>query len=131
MSRHVCVHGHFYQPPRENAWLEEIEFQESAFPYHDWNERVSAESYAPNAASRILDDEGRIVDIVNNYARISFDAGPTLLAWMERAEPEVYEAILQADRDGCDRFRGHGGATSDGGASSFLNDLWRLTWPKG
>jgi alpha-amylase/alpha-mannosidase (GH57 family) len=110
MSRYICIHGHFYQPPRENAWLEEIEFQESAFPYHDWNERVSAESYAPNSASRILDDKGRIIAIVNNYARISFDAGPTLLAWMQRADREVYEAILQADRESRERFRGHGGA---------------------
>ncbi len=110
MSRHICVHGHFYQPPRENAWLEEIEFQESAAPYHDWNERVSAESYAPNAASRILDGEDRIIDIVNNYARISFDAGPTLLGWMARSEPDVYKAILEADRESRTRFHGHGGA---------------------
>jgi alpha-amylase/alpha-mannosidase (GH57 family) len=110
MSRHVCIHGHFYQPPRENAWLEEIEFQESAAPYHDWNERVSAESYAPNAASRILDDQDRIIDIVNNYAQISFDAGPTLLSWMQRAAPDVYRAVLEADVESRERFRGHGGA---------------------
>ena len=110
MSRFICIHGHFYQPPRENAWLEEIEVQDSAAPYHDWNERVSAESYAPNSASRILDDRDRIVDIVNNYASISFDAGPTLLSWMERASPEVYRAILEADKASRTRFRGHGGA---------------------
>ena len=110
MNKHICVHGHFYQPPRENAWLEEIEFQESAAPYHDWNERVSAESYAPNAASRILDREDRIIDIVNNYARISFDAGPTLLDWMARSAPDVYKAILEADRESRGRFHGHGGA---------------------
>ncbi len=114
MSRHICVHGHFYQPPRENAWLEEIEFQESAAPYHDWNERVAAECYAPNTASRILDSEERIVDIVNNYARISFDAGPTLLSWMERAAPDVYRAVLEADRESRDRFHGHGGAIAQG-----------------
>jgi alpha-amylase/alpha-mannosidase (GH57 family) len=110
MNRHVCIHGHFYQPPRENAWLEEIEFQESAAPYHDWNERVSAESYAPNSASRILDNEDRIIDIVNNYARISFDAGPTLLAWMARSAPDVLRAIVEADRESRARFHGHGGA---------------------
>ena len=110
MSRFICVHGHFYQPPRENAWLEEIEVQDSAAPYHDWNERVSAESYAPNSASRILDDRDRIVDIVNNYASISFDAGPTLLGWMERSSPEVYRAILDADKKSRARFRGHGSA---------------------
>ena len=110
MSRFICIHGHFYQPPRENAWLEEIEVQDSAAPYHDWNERVTAESYAPNAASRILDAEDRIVDIVNNYASISFDAGPTLLAWLERYSPAVYRAILDSDRQSRARFRGHGGA---------------------
>ncbi len=110
MNRFVCVHGHFYQPPRENAWLEEIEVQDSAAPYHDWNERVSAECYAPNTASRILDKRDRIVDIVNNYASISFDAGPTLLSWLERAQPDVYRAILEADRQARARFHGHGTA---------------------
>ncbi len=110
MDRFICIHGHFYQPPRENAWLEEIEIQDSAHPYHDWNERVSAESYAPNSASRILDIEDRIIDIVNNYARISFDAGPTLLTWMEKFSPDVYQAILQADRESRGRFHGHGSA---------------------
>jgi alpha-amylase/alpha-mannosidase (GH57 family) len=110
MTRHICIHGHFYQPPRENAWLEEIEFQESAAPYHDWNERVCAESYAPNSASRILDHDDRIIDIVNNYARISFDAGPTLLAWMARSAPDIHAAIVEADRESRGRFHGHGGA---------------------
>ncbi len=110
MSRFICIHGHFYQPPRANAWLEEIEVQDSAAPYHDWNERVSAECYAPNSAARILGARDRIVDIVNNYASISFDAGPTLLAWMERANPEVYRAILDADKASRARFRGHGSA---------------------
>src|SRR2546429_119712 len=72
MQRYLCIHGHFYQPPRENPWLEAIELQESAYPYHDWNERITAECYAPNAQSRILDGDGRIVRIVNNYARIAF-----------------------------------------------------------
>lgn len=110
MSRSICIHGHFYQPPRENPWLEEIEVQDSAYPFHDWNERVTAECYAPNAASRILDSRDLIVDIVNNYARISFDAGPTLLTWMEEHSPDVYRAILQADRESRERFGGHGGA---------------------
>lgn len=73
MDRYICIHGHFYQPPRENPWLEAIELQDSAYPYHDWNERVTAESYAPNAASRILDHRQRIEQIVNNYAKISSD----------------------------------------------------------
>ena len=67
--RYLCIHGHFYQPPRENPWLEAIELQDSAYPYHDWNERITAECYAPNAATRILDGEGRILKIVNNYSR--------------------------------------------------------------
>jgi alpha-amylase/alpha-mannosidase (GH57 family) len=110
MERHVCIHAHFYQPPRENPWLEEIELQDSAYPYHDWNERITAECYAPNAASRILDGDGRIVNIVNNYSRISFNFGPTLLSWLEAREPRVYRAILEADRQSRDRFSGHGSA---------------------
>src|SRR5262249_19809104 len=77
MEKYICIHGHFYQPPRENPWLEEVEVQDSAYPYHDWNERITAECYAPNAAARILDGEGKIVNIVNNYATISFNLGPT------------------------------------------------------
>lgn len=110
MSRYICIHGHFYQPPRENPWLEEVEVEDSAFPYHDWNDRITAECYAPNAASRILDSDKRIVDIVNNYSRISFNFGPTLLAWLEAHKPEVYSAILEADRESMNRFSGHGSA---------------------
>jgi alpha-amylase/alpha-mannosidase (GH57 family) len=109
-DRFICVHGHFYQPPRESPWLEEVEVQDSARPYHDWNARVTAECYAPNAASRVLDAEQRILDIVNNYAQISFNAGPTLLAWVQRAAPEVYARILDADRDSLTRRGGHGNA---------------------
>jgi alpha-amylase/alpha-mannosidase (GH57 family) len=110
MSRFVCVHGHFYQPPRENAWLEAIEQQDSAYPYHDWNERITAECYAPNADARILDARDRIVRIVNNYSQISFNFGPTLLAWLEQHAPETYESIIAADRMSMERFSGHGSA---------------------
>ncbi|MBI5098609.1 MAG: DUF3536 domain-containing protein [Nitrospirae bacterium] len=110
MDKYICVHGHFYQPPRENPWLEEIEFQDSAYPYHDWNERITAECYAPNAASRILDTEGKIIDIVNIYTKISFDFGPTLLSWLEKHKPDVYKSILEADRLSMKRFSGHGSA---------------------
>lgn len=110
MDKYICIHGHFYQPPRENAWLEVIEVQDSAHPYHDWNERISAECYAPNTASRILDSKGIIRNIINNYSRISFNFGPTLLSWMEINEPETYEAILQADVESAKRFSGHGSA---------------------
>ena len=108
--RYVCVHGHFYQPPRENPWLESIEPQDSAAPYHDWNERVSAECYEPNSASRILDDEDRITAISNNYARMSFNFGPTLLSWLDQHSPAVYRAIRRADASSRERFGGHGSA---------------------
>lgn len=110
MNRYLCVHGHFYQPPRENPWLEAIEVQDSAYPFHDWNARVTAECYAPNAFARILADDGSIERIVNNYSRMSFNFGPTLLAWLETADPETYRAILAADRDSAARFSGHGNA---------------------
>jgi hypothetical protein len=110
MERFICIHGHFYQPPRENPWLETVELQDSAYPYHDWNERITAECYGPNATSRILDHEGRIARIVNNYARISFNIGPTLLGWMDDQSPDVYHGILEADLESQERFSGHGSA---------------------
>lgn len=110
MDRYICIHGHFYQPPRENPWLEAVELQDSAYPYHDWNERITAECYAPNEASRILDGEGRIAKILNNYSKISFNFGPTLLAWMEENAPETYQAILLADKESQKVFSGHGSA---------------------
>ena len=94
MDRYLCIHCHFYQPPRENPWLESIELQDSAYPYHDWNERITAECYAANASSRILTGDNRITRIVNNYSRISFNFGPTLLSWMEEHAPDTYQAIL-------------------------------------
>jgi alpha-amylase/alpha-mannosidase (GH57 family) len=110
MDRYICIHCHFYQPPRENPWLEFVELQESAYPYHDWNERITAECYAPNSASRILDGSGRISRIVNNYSRISFNFGPTLLSWMEVNSPDVYDSILEADRQSQTLYSGHGSA---------------------
>jgi alpha-amylase/alpha-mannosidase (GH57 family) len=110
MDRYLCIHCHFYQPPRENPWLEAIEIQDSAYPYHDWNERVTVECYAPNHAARILDGEGRIKDIISNYARVSFNFGPTLLSWMEKNSPGVYQAILEADRKSQEWRSGHGAA---------------------
>ncbi|HTW64551.1 MAG TPA: DUF3536 domain-containing protein [Bryobacteraceae bacterium] len=109
-NRYLCIHGHFYQPPRENPWLEAIELQDSAAPYHDWNERITAECYAPNSAARILDTESRIAKIVNNYAGISFNFGPTLLSWMKDKAPEPYQSILEADHLSTHRFSGHGSA---------------------
>ncbi|MBI1898817.1 MAG: DUF3536 domain-containing protein [Acidobacteria bacterium] len=108
--RYLCIHGHFYQPPRENPWLEAIELQDSAYPYHDWNERINAESYAPNGATRILDGDGRIVRIVNNYSRISFNFGPTVLSWAEQNAPGLQQMVVDADRQSRESFSGHGSA---------------------
>jgi alpha-amylase/alpha-mannosidase (GH57 family) len=110
VERYICIHGHFYQPPRENPWLEAVEIQDSAYPYHDWNARITAECYGPNSASRILDEQGRIVQIVNNYSKISFNFGPTLLSWLAEKSPAVYEAILAADKLSQGLFSGHGSA---------------------
>ena len=109
-ERFLCIHGHFYQPPRENPWLEEVEEQDSAAPFHDWNGRITAECYGPNAAARLLTGFRRIGDVVNNYRSISFNFGPTLLSWMERAAPNVYRSILEADRDSMQSRGGHGNA---------------------
>lgn len=109
-NKYICIHGHFYQPPRENAWLEVIEQQESATPFHDWNERINYECYAPNTAARILDSKHRITKIVNNYAKISYNFGPTLLSWLLEADPATYHAILNADKISQARYAGHGSA---------------------
>src|SRR5687767_3945086 len=109
MDRYICIHGHFYQPPRENPWLEAIEQQDSAAPYHDWNERITAECYGPNATARILND-GRISQILNNYSKISFNFGPTVLAWMKENIPAIHSAIVEADRQSRKNFSGHGSA---------------------
>lgn len=111
-NKYICLHGHFYQPPRENPWLNSIEIQDSAYPFHDWNHRINAECYARNASSRILDEVGGIQDIVSNYSRMSFNMGPTLLAWMQNEAPETYQAIIQSDKDSQERFSGHGSAVA-------------------
>ncbi len=110
--KYICIHGHFYQPPRENAWLETIESQPSAAPFHDWNARINFECYASNAAARVLNKEQLITAISNNYERISFNFGPTLLSWLEQEDPETYRRILQADERSRARFGGHGSAVA-------------------
>ena len=110
MGKKICIHGHFYQPPRENPWTGVIGRERSAAPWHDWNERITDECYQPNTAARILDSQGFIRSISNNYSRISCDFGPTLLTWLERARPKVYEDILRADIMARERFSGHGSA---------------------
>jgi hypothetical protein len=109
-TKWVCIHGHFYQPPRENPWLEAIEPQPSAHPYHDWNERITAECYRPNTAARVIDNEAQIIQIVDNYQRMSFNVGPTLMSWLADKAPDVYHALLEADRASVARFGGHGSA---------------------
>jgi alpha-amylase/alpha-mannosidase (GH57 family) len=108
--RYVCIHGHFYQPPRENPWLGKIERQVSAHPYHDWNEKITAECYRPNSVARVLDDSDDGHHTINNYAKISFNVGPTLLSWLEGHAEGVYRAILDADRESRASFDGHGSA---------------------
>ncbi|MGA7524322.1 MAG: DUF3536 domain-containing protein [Acidobacteriaceae bacterium] len=109
-ERAICIHGHFYQPPRENPWLETVEAQESAAPWHDWNARITAECYAPNASARMVDRQNQIIRILNNYARMSFNFGPTLLSWLEQNTPRVHEAIVRADARSRKRYSGHGSA---------------------
>ena len=109
-NKYVCIHGHFYQPPRENAWLEVVELQDSAAPFHDWNERINFECYAPNTVARILDSDQSIIRIQNNYSKISFNFGPTLLSWMEDADPKTYQSIIDADKKSQELFNGHGSA---------------------
>ncbi|MEW6443598.1 MAG: DUF3536 domain-containing protein [bacterium] len=106
----ICIHGHFYQPPRENPWLELIEMEDSSAPYHDWNERICAECYGPNAHARIVESSGRVKRMINNYAWISFNFGPTLLSWLERHAPKVLSSIQEADRASLERCQGHGNA---------------------
>ncbi|MGC8659714.1 MAG: DUF3536 domain-containing protein, partial [Desulfomonilaceae bacterium] len=108
--KYICIHGHFYQPPRENPWLEEVEKQESAHPFHDWNEKIAYECYRPNSEARLLDNLGRLHRVVNNYEYISFNFGPTLLSWMEKHEKNAYEAILKADVGSRVNRSGHGNA---------------------
>lgn len=109
-DKYLVIHGHFYQPPRENPWLEEIELQESAQPFHNWNERIASECYMPNCVSRIADDKGKILQIVNNYEYLSFNFGPTLLSWLEKYKPENYQKILEADKVSMEKYSGHGNA---------------------
>lgn len=112
MGREVCIclHGHFYQPPRENPWIEEVEQQDSAAPFHDWNERIHYECYHPNSSARALDARGKIVDVVNNFERTSFNFGPSLLSWLAIKHPDTYHCILEADRLSCQSHHGHGSA---------------------
>src|SRR5688572_15185861 len=110
MNVYLAIHCHFYQPPRENPWIEEIERQDSADPYHDWNERIADECFTPNGWARILDGDRRVLEIVNNYRYISFNIGPTLMSWLEEKEPLTYQRIIEADRQSQAERSGHGNA---------------------
>ncbi|PIR19585.1 MAG: glycoside hydrolase, partial [Elusimicrobia bacterium CG11_big_fil_rev_8_21_14_0_20_64_6] len=110
MKRFACVHGHFYQPPRENPWTGAVERQLSAGRDHDWNERIARECYVPNGEARVVDSAGHITDIVDNYSWMSFNFGPTLLIWLEHAHPHAYAGLLAADKKSAERLAGHGNA---------------------
>jgi alpha-amylase/alpha-mannosidase (GH57 family) len=109
-KRFICIHGHFYQPPRENPWLETIETQDSAAPYHDWNDRICAECYSPNGTARIVNAKNQITRIVNNYARISFNVGPTLMSWLKENAPRTYGMILEGEKRSRQSYHGHSSA---------------------
>ncbi|HEX8144874.1 MAG TPA: DUF3536 domain-containing protein [Pyrinomonadaceae bacterium] len=120
MNTALIIHGHFYQPPRENPWTEIVEREPSARPFHDWNERIHNECYRPNGYARIIDGYGRIELIVNNYVNTSFNFGPTLLSWLERHHPQTYARILEADRESAERRGGHGNAIAQAYNHSIL-----------
>ncbi|MDA8408169.1 MAG: DUF3536 domain-containing protein [Deltaproteobacteria bacterium] len=125
-TKQICIHGHFYQPPRENPWLEEVEKQDSAHPFHDWNERIAYECYRPNSEARLLDSQGRLRRIINNYEYISFNFGPTLLSWMEQREKTAYESILRADANSIINRSGHGNAI----AQAYNHMIMPLATPR-
>jgi alpha-amylase/alpha-mannosidase (GH57 family) len=126
LHRFVCIHGHFYQPPRQNPWTGKVEAEKSARPFHDWNERIASECYVPNAASPLPDERGRIGQLVNNYGWISFNFGPTLIRWLESNYSELYESIIDADRISMKRFGGHGSAI----AQVYNHMIMPLAHPK-
>ncbi len=126
MKRCACVHGHFYQPPRENPWTGAVERQPSAGRDHDWNARIARECYVPNGEARVVDGDGRITDIVDNYAWMSFNFGPTLLAWLEKEHPQAYARLLAADKESAARLEGHGNAV----AQAFHHAILPLASPR-
>lgn len=110
MDRYLCIHGHFYQPQRANPWLETIEMQGDAYPWHDWNEKINAECYMVNGSAHLLDSQNKLIKIFNNYSKISFNFGPTLLSWIKMHDRKTYASIINADIAGRSVFSGHGNA---------------------
>jgi alpha-amylase/alpha-mannosidase (GH57 family) len=131
-AQDVClvIHGHFYQPPRENPWLETIEREHSAHPFPNWNARIADECYRTNAWARVFDAEGHVADLVNNYLHLSFNFGPTLLSWLATSMPATYRRIIEADRQSAQRRSGHGNALAQAYGHAILplcNDRDRRT----
>jgi alpha-amylase/alpha-mannosidase (GH57 family) len=116
----LIIHGHFYQPPRENPWTGIVEEQPGAAPFHDWNERIHFECYRPNAFVRIGEPETADEHFINNYALVSFDVGPTLLTWLERHHPYTYARIIEADRETVLSHAGHGNAIAQAYGHAIL-----------
>jgi alpha-amylase/alpha-mannosidase (GH57 family) len=116
----VVLHAHFYQPPRDNPWTESVDREWTAAPFHDWNERIEAECYGANTHARVFGESGRVVDIVNNYAHLHFNVGPTLFSWLESKAPYTYARILEADRASCRLHDGHGGAIAQAYSHAIL-----------
>lgn len=135
-KKYLIIHGHFYQPPRENPWINMIEAQSTAAPHHDWNERIYDQCYRPNAYSRLLDSEGMIVDIYNNYLSMNFNFGPTLFSWLRQNHPITAERIIQADARSCMESEGHGNAIAQVfnhmimPLSSRRDQLTQIRWAK-
>ncbi len=126
----MIIHGHFYQPPRENPWTGAINPEPSAHPYANWNERIFQECYRPNAFAEIQDEKGKVLKVVNNYAGISFNFGPTLFSWLEKFHPETYTRIIEADRASVRQRGGHGNAIAQAYVHAILplcNDRDRRT----
>jgi alpha-amylase/alpha-mannosidase (GH57 family) len=134
MTTALVIHGHFYQPPRENPWTGIIDDQPSAQPFPNWNDRVYYECYRPNAFARVFDlKSGRIESIINNYESINFNFGPTLLSWIEKYHPGTYQRIVEADKKSLKKNGGHGNAIAQAYNHTILplcNDADRITQVK-
>src|SRR5438067_4899898 len=116
----LIVHGHFYQPPRENPWTGIVDSEPGAAPFHDWNERIHSECYRPNAFVRVTDSSTLEERIVNNYRELSFNFGPTLLRWLETNHPDTYSRIIDADRESALKRGGHGNAIAQAYGHAIL-----------
>ncbi|MDD5362202.1 MAG: DUF3536 domain-containing protein [Ignavibacteria bacterium] len=110
MEKFICIHGHFYQPPRENPWTDEYEQEISASPFHDWNERIYQECYKPNTEAVIVNESGRVLKRINNYEYLNFNFGPTLLHWIKEKHFDTFQKIIEADKNSVKNHSGHGNA---------------------